>query len=118
MALNPPQAVTDWVADSEASNHTTPDTGNKSFFRPSNSVCPLSILVGNRSILPVALVGDLVLLGPFYLNNILHTPHIIDSLLYVCCFTTDNLCSMEFELFHIFVKDLYSRNMIAKCNSP
>jgi hypothetical protein len=44
MALNSPQAITDWVADSEASNHMTPSTGNISSFRSPNSVCPSSII--------------------------------------------------------------------------
>jgi hypothetical protein len=36
-----------------------------------------------------------VLLGPFHLNNILVAPNIIQNLLSVHQFTTDNSCSME-----------------------
>jgi hypothetical protein len=32
-------------------------------------------------------------------------------------FTTDNWCSMEFDLFGLFVKDISTRNMITRCNS-
>jgi hypothetical protein len=72
-----PPAVIDWVADSDASNHTTSDAGNLTSVRPPHINDPSSIIVGNRSSLPVTLVGDTTLPGPFYLNNILVTPNII-----------------------------------------
>jgi len=40
MSLTPP-AVTDWVMDSGASNHMTPDAGNISLFRPPHFTCPV-----------------------------------------------------------------------------
>jgi hypothetical protein len=82
MMLHPP-ALTDWVADSGASNHATPDSGNISLFHPPNSNMPSSIIVGNGFILPVTSVGDSVLPGPLYLNNILIALDIIQNLLYV-----------------------------------
>jgi hypothetical protein len=69
MTLNQP-TITDCIADSGASNHTTPNSGNVSLSHPPNSNMPSSIVVGNHSILPVTSVGDTVLPGPFYLNNI------------------------------------------------
>jgi hypothetical protein len=105
MVLTPP-AVTDWVADSGASNHTTSDVGNLSSVRPPTSTDPSSIVVGNGSALPVTSVGDSALPGPFYLNNVLVTPDIIQKNLSVRCFTTDNWCSMEFDPFGLSVKDL------------
>jgi hypothetical protein len=91
MALQPPQnSVNDWVADSGASHHTTPSVGNISNPRPLNSTSPSSIVVGNGSTLPFTSVGDSVIPGPFYLNNILLAPDIVQSLLSVLCFTTDN----------------------------
>jgi hypothetical protein len=89
MALTPP-AVTDWVADSGASNHTTSDAGNLSSVHPPTSTDPSSIVVGNGSVLPVTSVGDSAIPGPFYLNNVLVTPDIIQNLLSVRRFTTDN----------------------------
>jgi hypothetical protein len=53
MALTPP-AVTDWVADSGVSNHTTSDAGNLTFVRPHTSTDPSSIVVGNGSALLVS----------------------------------------------------------------
>jgi hypothetical protein len=77
-----------------------------SLSHPPNSNMPSSIVVGNGSILPVTSVGDTVLLGPFYLNNILLAPDIIQNLLSARKFTIDNSCSMEFDLFGLSVKDL------------
>jgi hypothetical protein len=116
MALTPP-VVTDWVTDSDASDHTTSDVGNLSSVRPSTSTDPSSIVVGNGSALPVTSVGDSALPGLFYLNNVLVTPDIIQNLLSVHRFTTDNWCSMEFDSFGLSVKDLSMQNVITRCNS-
>jgi hypothetical protein len=67
--------------------------------------------------LPVTSVGDSVLAGPFYLNNILLAPDMVQSLLSVPRFTTDNWCSMEFDPFGLSVKDLSTRNVIVRSNS-
>jgi hypothetical protein len=72
MALTPPM-VTDWITDSDASNHTTSDVGNLTSVHPPISIDPLSIIGGNRPALSVTSVGDLTLLDPFYLNNVLIT---------------------------------------------
>jgi hypothetical protein len=116
MALTPP-AVTDWVADSSASNHTTSDAGNLSSVHPPTSTDPSSIVVGNRSALPVTSVGDSALPGLFYLNSVLVTPDIIQNLLSVRHFITDIWCSMEFDPFGLSVKDLSTLNVITRCNS-
>jgi hypothetical protein len=107
MALHPlPTSVQDWVADSGATHHTTPSVGNISTLRPLASSNPSSIVVVNGSSLSITSVGDSVLSEPFYLNNILLAPDMVQSLLYVRRFTTDNWCSMEFDLFGLSVKDL------------
>ena len=116
MSLTPP-AVTDWVMDSGASNHMTPDAGNISPFRPPHFTCPSSIVVGNGSTLPVTATGDAVLPGTFRLNNVLVAPNIIKNLISVRQFTTYNNCSVEFDPFDLSVKDLHSRNEIIRCNS-
>jgi hypothetical protein len=116
MALHPP-ALTDWIADSGASNHTTLDSGNISRVHPPHSTMPSSIVVGSGFVLPVTSVGDSVLPGLLYLNNILLTPDIIQNLLSVRQFTTDNSCSMEFDLFGLSVKDFATQNVIIRSNS-
>jgi hypothetical protein len=105
------------VADSGATHHTTPSVGNITTPRPLNSSNPSSIIVGNGSSLPVTSVGDSVLSGPFYLNNILLVPDMVQSLLSVRRFTTDNLCSMDFDPFGLSVKELSTRNVIVRSNS-
>jgi hypothetical protein len=89
-----------------ASNHTTSDAGNLTSIHPPTFTDTSSIVVGNGSALSVTLVGDSALRGPFYLNNVLVTPDIIQNLLSVRRFTTDNWCSMEFDQFGLSVKDL------------
>jgi hypothetical protein len=95
MTLQQPQSITEWIADSRASNHTTLDSGNISRFRSPTSTIPSSIVVGNGSSLSVTSVGDTMLSSQFYLNNVLVTPGIIKNLLSVRQFMTDNNCSME-----------------------
>jgi hypothetical protein len=105
------------VANSDAMHHTTPSVGNISTPRSLNSSNPSSIIVGNSSSLPVTSVGDSILPRPFYLNNILLAPDMVQSLLSVRCFTTDNWCSMEFDPFGLSVKDLSTQNVIVRSNS-
>jgi hypothetical protein len=113
----PPTSVQDWVADSGAMHHTTQLVDNISTLRPLASSNPSSIIVGNGSSLPITSVGYLVLPGPFYLNNILLAPDMVQSLLSVCRFTTNDWCSMEFNPFGLSVKDLTTKNVIVRSNS-
>jgi hypothetical protein len=118
MALHPPPtSVQDWVADFGVMHHTTPSVGNISTLHPLASSNPSPIVVGNGSSLPITSVGDSVLPEPFYRNNILLAPDMVQSLLSVCCFTTDNWCSMEFDPFGLSVKDLTTKNANIRSNS-
>jgi hypothetical protein len=118
MALQPPHnSVNDWVAYSGALHHTTHSVSNISNPHPLNSTSPSSIVVGNGSTLPVTSIGNLVIPGPFYLNNILLARDIVQNLLSVHRFTTNNWCSMEFDPFGLSVKDLTIRNVIGRSNS-
>jgi hypothetical protein len=58
-----------------------------------------------------------VLPGPFYLNDVLLAPDLVQSLLFVRRFTTDNSCSMEFDPFVLYVKDLATRRVLARYDS-
>jgi hypothetical protein len=78
------------VTDSGATHHTTPSIGNISTLRPLASSNPSSVVVGNGSSLLITSVGDSVLPGPFYLNNILLPTDMVQSLLSVHRFITDN----------------------------
>jgi hypothetical protein len=116
MALTP-LTVIDWVADSSASNHTTSDVSNLTSIHPPTSTDPSSIVVGNGSALSITSVGDSALPGLFYFNNVLVTPDIIQNLLSVRHFTTNNWCSIEFDPFGLSVKDHSTWNVITRCNS-
>jgi hypothetical protein len=105
------------VADSGATHHTTPSVDNISTLRPLASSTPSSIVVGNGSSLPITSVGDSILPRPFYLHNILLAPDMVQSLLSVRRFTTDNWCFMEFDPFGLSVKDLTIKNVIVRSNS-
>jgi hypothetical protein len=56
VGLTPPVG-TEWIADSGASYHTTPDAGILSSIRPPHPSCP-SIMVGDGSCLPITSVGS------------------------------------------------------------
>jgi hypothetical protein len=116
--MAPPISVSDWVADSGASYHTTADAGILSSTSPAHPSLPSSIIVGNGFALPVTSIGDTVLPGTFRLTNVRVAPHIIQNLLSVRQFTTDNSCSMEFDPFGLSVKDLATRTLLARCDSP
>jgi hypothetical protein len=58
-----------------------------------------------------------VLPGPFYLNDVLVAPDLVQSLLSVRRFITDNSCSMEFDPSGLSVKDLTTRRVLAKYDS-
>jgi hypothetical protein len=105
------------MVDSSATHHTTPPVGNISTLRHLALSNLSSIVVGNGSSLPITSVGDSVLPVPFYLNHILLAPDMVQSLISVHHFTTDNCCSMEFDPFGLFVKDLTTKNVIVRSNS-
>jgi hypothetical protein len=51
----------------------------------------------------------------FHLNDVLVAPLIIHNLLSVRRFTTDNSCSIEFDLFGLSVKDLATGTLLDRC---
>jgi hypothetical protein len=76
--------------------------------------------VGNGALLPVTAIGSHTFPFPnrnLVLHNVLVSPHIIKNLISIRRFTTDNNCSIEFDPFGLSVKDLQTRNVIARCNS-
>jgi hypothetical protein len=84
----PPPSPPIGVVDSGASFHTT--ASSLSHSHPPHPSHPPSIVVGNGSTLPVTSVGASVLLGPFYLNDVLVAPCLTHPLLSVRHFTSDN----------------------------
>jgi hypothetical protein len=111
-----PTSPTDWVADSDASYHTTPDPCIISLPHPHKTTFPSSIIVGNGSTLPVTSTGDTVLPGPLYVNKILVAPNIIYNLISVCRFTTNNYYSMGFDHRGLTIHHLTTRALVAQCD--
>jgi hypothetical protein len=58
-----------------------------------------------------------VLPEPFYLNDVLVAPDLVQCLLFVRRFTIDNSCSMGFDPFGLPVKDLATQSVIVRYNS-
>jgi hypothetical protein len=115
-----PPAPSEWYADSGAGSHMTADAGKISTLSSPTFSTPSSIIVGNGALLPVAAIRSHTfsfLHRNLVLNNVLVSPHIIKNLISIHRFTTDNNCSIELDLFGLSVKDLETRNMIARCNS-
>jgi hypothetical protein len=109
--------MTNWLVASGAANHTTPHPDHISSHMPPLLAHPSSIIVGNGYVLSITSVGDSVLPGSFYLNDVLVAPNLVRSLLSICRFTTDNSCSMEFDPFGLPVKDLATRRVLARYDS-
>ncbi|WVZ81687.1 hypothetical protein U9M48_029039 [Paspalum notatum var. saurae] len=112
-----PPVSTNWIADSGASYHTTPDTSILSSIRSLHPSCPSSIMVGNGSCLPITSVGTAATHGPFHLPNVLVAPHMVHNLLSIRQFTTDNSCSVEFDSSGLTVRDSASRRPLLRCDS-
>jgi hypothetical protein len=72
-------------------HHTTLSVCNISTLHHLASSNPSSFVIDNGSSLPITSVGDSILPGPFYLNNILIAPDMVQSLLSVHHFTPINL---------------------------
>jgi hypothetical protein len=114
------QAPSEWYADSGAGSHMTTDAGKLSTISSPSSFTPSSIIVGNGPLLPVTATGSHTFSFPHHnlvLNDVLVSPNIIKNLISIRGFTTDNDCSIEFDPFGLFVKDLQTKNVIARCNS-
>jgi hypothetical protein len=119
MTLQSP-APSEWYADSGAGSHMTSDAGKISTSSLPTPSTPSSTIVGNGALLPVTAIGSHTFTFPhrnLVLNNVLVSPHIIKNLISIHHFTTVNNCSIEFDLFGLSVKDLETKNVIARCNS-
>ena len=115
MTLTPPVGP-DWIADSGATFHTTPNPGILSSVHPPSSH-PSSIMVANGSCLPVTSVGAAHTHGSFRLPDVLVAPSMVHNLLSIRRFTADNSCSVEFDSSGLTVKDLASRRPLLRCDS-
>jgi len=116
MALTPPDRP-EWVADSGATYHTSPNPGILSSVHPPSSSLPSSIMVANGSCLPVTSVGATGPHGSFHHPDVLVAPSVVHNLISIRRFTADNSCSVEFDSSGLTVKDLASRRPLLRCDS-
>ena len=114
MGVTPPVS-TEWIADSGAFLHTTPDAGILSSVRPSHPSSSSSIMVGDGSCLSVTAVGSAP--RSFHLLNVLVAPQMVHNLLSIRQFTADNFYSIEFDSSGLTVKDSASRRPLLRCDS-
>jgi hypothetical protein len=75
------------------------------------------LLSVNRNSIPVTSTSHTILPNSLHLNNVLVAPNLINNLIYVLQFTSDNNCSVEFDPLGCSVKDLPSRREIVRCDS-
>ncbi|GJT84867.1 ribonuclease H-like domain-containing protein [Tanacetum coccineum] len=105
--------------DTCASSHLNSNVNNLSTIF--NSCLYPSVRVGDGKTIPVTNTGHGILPTlhrPLHLHNVLVTPNIIKNLIYVCQFTRDNNCTIEFDAFGFSVKDFFTRHILLRCDSP
>jgi hypothetical protein len=94
----------------------TSDAGIISQTHPSRHI-PSHIVVGNGHLIHVTSTGTTHLPHNLSLNNVLVSPSLIKDLISFHQFTTDNNCSIEFDLLGCSVKDLPTWREILRCDS-
>ena len=114
------QPAPEWVMDSGATAHLSSDAGILSSL--SHHPIYRHVVVGDGSTVPVTTSGHSSLPSlfpnrPLHLRHVLVTPSIIKNLISVRKLTTDNLVSVEFDPLGVSVKDLRSKEVIARFNS-
>ncbi|GKB01676.1 ribonuclease H-like domain-containing protein [Tanacetum coccineum] len=117
MTLQDP-ANANWNMDTGASSHLNSSTSNLSTIF--NSCLYPSVFVGDENSIPVTNTGHSTLPTPYrplHLNNVLITPNIVKILISVRQFVCDNKCTIEFDEFGFSVKDLWTRQILLRCDS-
>jgi hypothetical protein len=95
----------DWIFDSGDSSHMSSLSNMLSNF---SSTPFSSIILGNGSSIPIYCTGQTSIPTPtksLLLCDVLVAPALIKNLISVRQFTRDNLVSIEFDPFGLFVKD-------------
>ncbi|XP_074290301.1 uncharacterized protein LOC141617031 [Silene latifolia] len=117
-SLSLQQPDDNYYMDTGASSHMTSNNGNlSSYFKLSSN---RHIVVGNGHLIPIVGRGVVSLPSPnqsLTLKNVLHVPNIINNLVSVLKFTTDNYVSVQFDPLGFTVKDLKTGTPIMRSNS-
>jgi hypothetical protein len=106
----------EWHFDTGATSHMTSDAGIISQTHPSRHI-PSHTVVDNGHLISVTSTGTTHLPHNISLNNVVVSPSLIKDLIFVCQFTIDNNCSVEFDSLGCSVKDLPTRREILRCDS-
>jgi hypothetical protein len=107
----------EWITDTGATYHTTPDPSILTSVRPTSSSLPSSIMVANGSCLPITSVGATGPLGSFRIPDVLVAPSLVHNLLSIRRFTADNSCSVEFDSSGLTVKDSATWHPLRRCDN-
>jgi hypothetical protein len=113
-----PLMCPEWIADTGATYHITPDPGILTSIRPPSSSLPSSIMVANGSCLLVTSVGAAGTPGSFRIPDVLVAPSLVHNLLSIRRFTADNSCSVEFNSSGLTVKDSATRRPSSDVTAP
>jgi hypothetical protein len=105
--------------DSGATSHVTGNQGILTSSHPVSYINSHHIVVGNGSRLPVVATGTAKLMSrPFLLNDVLVSLSLIQNLCATRKFVRDNNWSVEFNPFGFSLKDLFTRRVLMRSNSP
>uniref|UniRef100_A0A453GK42 Retrovirus-related Pol polyprotein from transposon TNT 1-94-like beta-barrel domain-containing protein n=1 Tax=Aegilops tauschii subsp. strangulata TaxID=200361 RepID=A0A453GK42_AEGTS len=108
----PSNPAPEWYLDSGASSHVIGNPSNITKYGSLKHV-PSSILVGNGHHIPVTATGSTTLPpSNFRLTDVLVSPNVVTSLIFLRRFTKDNSCSIEFYPCGFLVKDLRTRKVL------
>ena len=105
----------EWLFDSDATNHITVDSNNLAQRTESNG--GENLIVGNGQGLPIQNTGSSSFKtssGIIHLDNILHVPKITKILLSIAKLTYDNNAIVEFHPFSVFVKDKITKKVLLR----
>ena len=105
--------------DSGSTAHMTAHPGNLSSSTPVHT--PTRITVGNGSSLPITHVGSTSFPSsstPITMSNVLVSPDLVTSLVFVGRLIRENPLTVEFDGVGFSVKDACTRMVLHRCDSP
>ncbi|GJY39506.1 ribonuclease H-like domain-containing protein [Tanacetum coccineum] len=107
-----------WNMDTGASSHLNSNARNLSTVF-NKRLFPF-VHVGDGNSIPITNTEHIIIPSPhrpLHLHNVLVTLNIIKILIFVRQFTRDNNCTIKFDAFGFFVKDLLTRHILLRCDS-
>ncbi|PKU62451.1 Retrovirus-related Pol polyprotein from transposon TNT 1-94 [Dendrobium catenatum] len=114
-----PNNSNEWILDTGASAHLTPDISNVQY--PHSYAGQDSVSIANGSTVPIQNSGQGILPLPdtprkLYLRKILHVPSLAQNLLSVSKLTADNPISIKFDANGFVIKDIQDRRPLLRGN--